>query len=272
VNPGDIGLLLAAGAVTGFLAGFFGIGGGIILVPILLFYYTTSLGISSLVATHLTFGTSLLIVVFASLSSAAQYSKNDLVVWRAVLLIGLASVAGAVGGAALAAGLKGKTLQQFFAAVVVAAAIRLLTESGSSRQDRPMSLSPPGLLGIGAVVGAVSSLAGVGGGVFSIPMMYSLMHFPLKKALGTSSATIVITATAAMIGYVVTGWNDSLLLPYSGFTLGYVDWLHALPVIVGTIPLAKLGARAAQRTTTDRLRKLYAVFLLLIAVRMFFFT
>ena len=271
MNVADILLLLLAGGITGFLAGFFGVGGGIILVPILLYYFTTSLGISSLVATHLTFGTSLLIVVFTSLSSAGQYARNGLVVWKAVMLIGAASVAGAFGGAAVAAGLKGATLQQLFSAVVVVAAVRLLTETSPSRDNRDLSLSLPGLLSVGVVAGAVSSLAGVGGGVLSIPMMYYFLNFPLKKALGTSSATIVITALAAMIGYVVNGWGDPLLVPYRGFTLGYVDWLHALPVIAGTIPMAKVGARTAHRTHVDRLKRLYAIFLLVIAVRMFFF-
>jgi uncharacterized membrane protein YfcA len=266
-----IPVLLAAGAVAGFLAGFFGVGGGIILVPILLWFFTSSLGISALVATHLTFGTSLLIVIFASLASGLQYRKNGHVVWKAVVVIGLASVAGALAGSWIAASLKGRTLQQIFAAVVGIAAVRLLLESPRKPGDTEMRLAPAGLAGIGLVTGAVSSLAGVGGGVFSIPMMYYFMKFPLKKALGTSSATIVITATAAMVGYVVNGWGEVLMQPYRGFTIGYVDYLHALPVILATLPMAQLGAATAHRTHVDRLRTLYAVFLLIISVKMFFF-
>ena len=264
-------ILVAAGAVTGFLAGFFGVGGGIILVPILLYFFTVSLSISSVVATHLTFGTSLLVVVFASLTSAIQHSNNGHVVWKAVMTMGLASVVGAFSGSVFAASLSGKTLQQIFATVVAIAAIRLLFESSASSRERPVNLSPFGLAVIGVVVGLVSSLAGVGGGVFSIPMMYYFMSFPLKKALGTSSATIVITALAAMIGYVMNGVGDPLLRPYAQFTVGYVDYLHAIPIIIATIPLAKLGATVAHKTHVDRLRILYAIFLLAIAVKMFFF-
>ena len=264
-------LLLAAGAATGFLAGFFGVGGGIILVPILLWFFTGPLGISALVATHLTFGTSLLVVIFASLTSGLQYSKNGHVVWKAVVFIGLASILGALGGTTIAASLQGKTLQKIFAFVVAVAAIRLLLESTRSAGEQAMRLAPAGLAGIGLITGAVSSLAGVGGGVFSIPMMYHFMRFPLKKALGTSSATIVITATAAMLGYVVQGWGEPLMENYRGFTLGYVDYLHALPIIAGTLPFARLGATTAHKTHADRLRTLYGVFLLVIAVKMFFF-
>jgi uncharacterized membrane protein YfcA len=260
-------LLLLAGCLAGFLAGFFGIGGGIILVPILLFYFQ-SIGVSSLVATHLTFGTSLLVVIFASLSSAYQYSKNHHVLWKAVLFMGVASIVGAFLGASIAAGLQGKSLQRIFAAVVTIAALRLLSESKKSKDGSGPNMSPAGLSAIGLVVGVVSSLAGVGGGVFSIPMMYYFMKFPLKKALGTSSATIVITALAGSIGYVVKGLGNPLLPPS---TLGYVDCLHALPVMVGTLPLAGLGASAAHKTRVDLLRKIYAVFLLVIALKMFFF-
>lgn len=260
-------LLLLAGCLAGFLAGFFGVGGGIVLVPILLYYFH-SIGVSSLVATHLTFGTSLLIVIFASLTSAVQYSRNRHVVWKAVLYIGVASVAGALLGTTIAGGLQGKSLQRIFAVVVTFAAVRLLVESKKPSGEPAMNLSSVRLILIGLIVGLVSSLAGVGGGVFSIPMMYYMMKFPLKKSLGTSSATIVITALAATLGYIVRGWGN-ILLP--SHTLGFVDYLHAVPIIVGTLPFATLGAWTAHRTKVDVLQKVFAVFLLAVAMKMFFF-
>jgi uncharacterized membrane protein YfcA len=264
-------LLLLAGAAAGFLAGFFGVGGGIILVPILLSYFHF-INLSPDVATHLAFGTSLFIVIFASIPSAYQHDKNGNVISRAVLLIGGASIVGSLIGANIAAALQGKALQQIFAAVVTLAATRLLVEQ-NARGDLEPNLSPVGLSLIGIIVGLVSSLAGVGGGVFAIPMMYYFMNFPLKKALGTSSATIVITAIASTLGYVVKGWEKvSAAVPeYAGFTLGFVDYVHSIPIILGTIPMAIVGAIAAHKTHADRLRKLYAVFLLAVAAKMFFF-
>ncbi|MBM2846787.1 MAG: putative rane transporter protein [Bacteroidetes bacterium] len=260
-------ILLLAGCLAGFLAGFFGVGGGIILVPILLFYFQT-IAVSSLVATHVAFGTSLLIVIFASMTSAYQYAKNGHVVWRAVIILGVASIVGAFIGSTIAAELQGKALQRIFATVVTIASFRLLIESKKPKGEQKPNLGIPGLGATGGVVGIVSSLAGVGGGVFSIPMMYTLLKFPLKKALGTSSATIVITAFAATLGYVWKGWGNPLLPPH---TLGYVDYLHSIPIIVGTLPFARLGASVAHKTHVDNLRKFYAVFLLIIAVKMFFF-
>lgn len=259
--------LLAAGCAAGFLAGFFGVGGGIILVPILLYFFQST-GVSSLVATHLAFGTSLFIIIFASLSSAREHWKNGHVVWRAVLIIGFASVLGALGGATVASAISGRSLQRIFGIVVLVAALRLLTEQRKPKGELTPRLGFPGLALTGLLVGVLSSLAGVGGGVFSIPIMYSILHFPLKRAVGTSSATIVITAIAGTAGYVLRGMGNSLL-PAS--TMGYVDWLHALPVILGTVLLAKQGAKVAHKTDTALLRKIFALFLFVMSARMLFF-
>lgn len=266
-DPLSIVLLLMSGGVAGFLAGFFGVGGGIILVPILLFYFK-SIGISSLVYTHMALGTSLFIVIFASMTSAYQYSRNRHVIGKAVLYIGVASVVGAAVGSYVAGELRGPALQKIFATVVLVAAVRLLSEERKGKDEGEPRLFPPSLAGIGIIVGVVSSLAGVGGGVFAIPMTYYFMRFPLKKALGTSSATIIITALASTVGYMITGWGAIGLPPQ---TLGYVDYYHAIPIIVGTLPAARYGATVANRTHVDRLRKFYGMFLVVIAAKMFFF-
>jgi uncharacterized protein len=258
-------LLLLAGCAAGFLAGFFGVGGGILLIPVLLFYYSTA-SITSLVTTHLTFGTSLLVIIFASASSAYQYNREEYVVWRAVLLMGVASAAGALVGSAIAAMLQGRTLRQFFAVVLVVAALRLLSQKRKPKGTVAPELDAKKLLPAGFLVGLVASLAGVGGGVFAIPIMYSLFRFPLKKALGTSSAIITITAFAGAIGYAVKGWNMQGLPAH---TLGYVDYLTALPLILGSLPLAIVGASVAEKTKADTLRKIFAMLLIAVAAKMF---
>jgi uncharacterized protein len=263
----EILLLLLGGAVSGFLAGLFGVGGGIILVPILLFYFQT-IGVTSLVATHMAFGTSLLIVVLTSIASGVQYARNGHVVWKAVIALGVTSVIGGLLGSQFAGSLQGKTLRQIFAAVVIVAALRLLVENRKSKKEQMPEIQIPALLGGGFVVGIISALAGVGGGVLSIPIMHSLLKFPLKKALGTSSVTIVVTALAAGVGYVVSGWGNPLLPPN---TLGYVDYLHALPLIVGAIPMATVGAHTSNKTQVALLKKIFAVFLFVVALKLLFF-
>ena len=267
MSVADALILIVAGCVAGYSAGFFGVGGGIILVPVLIVFFHAS-GVSSLVATHLAFGTSLLVVVFTSLASSYRYMKNGLVVERAVAFMGVASIAGAYLGSGIAAGLQGATLQKIFACVVVIAAVRLLSDPGRKGKGAEPILAPGHLIATGAVVGVISSVAGVGGGLFSIPIMYTYLHFPLKKALGTSSATIVITAAAAAVSYLIRGWGNPLLPPW---TFGYVDLLHALPLVAGAVPMSLLGATSASNTRPELLTRIYALFLMVIAVRMFFF-
>src|SRR5437867_5777943 len=125
-DPTSLILLLLAGGVAGFLAGFFGVGGGIILVPMLLIFFK-SIDISSLVSTHLAFGTSLLIVIFASLTSAYQYARNGHVVWRAVVFIGSASVLGAIISSSIACSLPRQALPRIIATVVTIVALRLFS-------------------------------------------------------------------------------------------------------------------------------------------------
>jgi hypothetical protein len=260
-------LLLCAGSAAGFLAGFFGVGGGIVLVPLLLLFYQMT-GVTSLVSTHLAFGTSLLVIVFSAGSSALQYSRNNQVVWRAVLFLGAGSVVGALAGAFFAGSLEGRVLRQIFAAMLGVVAVQLLTSTKKLKGDQVPNTFAPSLLLGGLIVGLVSALAGIGGGIVSIPLMHSVFRFPFKKALGTSSATIVITACAAGAGYIIRGWGNSSLPPY---TLGFVDYAHAVPVILGSVPLAILGANVAQKTEARRLKTLFAVLLVVVAFRMFFF-
>lgn len=259
--------LLLGGCVAGLLAGFFGVGGGLLLVPILLFYYQ-AVHVTSLVSTHMALATSLLIVVCSSISSAVQYQRNGHVVWKAVVLLGITSVIGGLLGAMLAGGMEPKTLRQIFAGVVAFAAVRMFMEIRKAKIETMPPLFAPPLLGTGFVVGVLSALAGVGGGVLSIPVMHSILKFPLKKALGTSSATIVITAFAAAVGYMIRGWSN-VLVPAG--TLGYVDWLTALPLVVGSIPMAAVGANLANRTKVQHLKQIFAIFLLVIAMKLLFF-
>ena len=104
-------------------------------------------------------------------------------------------------------------------------------------------------------------------------MMYYFLKFPLKHAVGTSSATIVITAVASTAVYAFKGWDviDVYAPQFASYTAGYVDYVHSIPLILGTIPMARIGAQVAHKTHVDNLRTIYAVFLLIIAIKMFFF-
>jgi hypothetical protein len=260
-------LLAIAGLVAGFLAGVFGIGGGIVLVPVLL-YYLHATGVSSLVSTHVAIGTSLLVVMFASGAQAWGYWRANQVLWRAVLLVALAGTAGALLGSSIAAGLEGPSLRKIFGFVLLVAVARLFSGKRKQGKEPEPSLALQPLLASGLLVGLISSLSGAGGAFIAIPLLYTYMHFPLRKAFGTSSAAIVITAAAGAAAYLIRGWGNEFLPP--GMP-GFIDWQAAIPLILGAIPGAILGTRLGAGADTPLVRNIYAVILLVVMLRMFFF-
>jgi uncharacterized membrane protein YfcA len=258
-------LFVVVGCGVGFLGGLFGIGGGFIMVPILIFVYEHT-GVSPTVLTHIAIGTSLFVVLFTSLSSSYQQSRQKNIEWRAVLVIGFSSIVTAFATARLAAALSGRHLRVAFALIVITAAIRMLTESKIEAEKKIESSARPSmvrLILIGFAAGIVSALAGIGGGVFTIPMMYYFLKMPLKLAIGTSSAAIFITALFAVIGYIINGMAHPDLPAGS---LGFVDLQRGIALSIGTFLLARVGAYVSFRTHPYRLKKLFALFVIFVAI------
>jgi len=255
------------GCAVGFLAGFFGVGGGMLIVPILIFSYEQS-GVSPAVLTHTAIGTSLFVIVFASLTSAYQHGKQGNIDWRSVFVLGFSSALTALAATTLAAWLSGRHLQIFFGLIVMATAIGMLTESEAKARKKLEFLAKPGipgLAGVGLTAGMVSALAGVGGGVVTIPMMYYFLNIPLKLAIGTSSATIVITALFSVAGYILNGLGRAGL---PGWSIGFVDLQHGAALAMGTILMARVGAYVSFKTHPLRLRKIFALFVFLVSIYM----
>jgi hypothetical protein len=235
------------------------------MVPILILGYQ-HLGFSPSILTHLAIGTSLFVVLFTSLSSSYQQSKQNNIDWRAVLVIGLSSALTGFGTAHVAAALSGRHLRVSFAIIVMAAAIRMLTESEKKAQQKFELLSRSstiGLVGVGLLAGVVSALAGIGGGVFTVPMMYYFLRMPLKLAIGTSSAAIFITALFSVIGFIINGMGRPGLPEWS---VGFVDLQRGVALSIGTFLLARVGAYLSFKTHPYRLRKLFALFVMLVAI------
>jgi len=267
MTPIEFLIFLGLGCVIGFLAGFFGIGGGLLIVPLLVFSYNYS-GVSPSIQTHLAIGTSLFIVIFTSLMSAFQQKKQRNIYWPAVFAIGLSSALTAFGTARLAAGLSGRYLRIVFALIVITTGIRMLTESEAESQKKLEFLAKPNtlsLIGIGLASGVVSALAGVGGGVITIPMMYYFLKMPFKLTIGTSSATVIITAFFSVAGYILSGMNRVDLPDWS---LGFVDLQRGIALTIGTLFFSKAGAYLSFRTHPYRLRILFALFIISLSIYM----
>jgi hypothetical protein len=258
-------LFVVIGCGVGFLGGLFGVGGGFVLVPILILSLEHS-GLPSAVLTHVAIGTSLFVVVFTGIASAYQHKKQGNMDWRTVYWIGISSAVTALATTRLAAALSGQQLKVAFALIIMTAAIRMLTESRVTAEKKlEFSCRPgaKGLLAVGLTTGVVSALAGIGGGVFSIPLMYHFLKMPLRVAIGSSSAAIVITSLFSVTGYILNGLGRPGLPEWS---LGFVDLQRGVALAMGTMLMARVGAVVSYKTHPILLRKLFALFVILVSL------
>jgi uncharacterized membrane protein YfcA len=252
---------LAIGVAVGFLAGLLGIGGGMVMVPMLVFVFTAK-GFPAEHMMHLSLATSMATIVFTSLASVRAHHRHDAVDWAVARAMAPGIVVGAL-AATLAAGfVPTRPLAIFFTGFMFFAATQMFFEV----KPKPSRQLPgaAGLFGAGALIGGFSSLLAAGGAFLSIPFL-AWCNLPLKRAIGTAAANGFPIAVAGSAGYVLNGLRVEGLPEGS---LGYV-YLPALALIVAaSMPLAPLGARLAHRLPVRRLRIAFALVLLALALRM----
>ena len=252
---------LAIGLSVGVLAGLFGIGGGMIMVPMLVFVFTAK-GFPAEHMMHLSLATSMATIVFTSLSSVGAHHRHGAVDWRVARAMAPGIVAGALAATLVAGFVPTRPLAVFFAVFMLYASLQMFFEV----KPKPSRQLPgaTGLFGVGAGIGALSSVLAAGGAFLSIPFLVRC-NVPLKRAIGTAAANGFPIAAAGTIGYIHNGLRVEGLPDGS---LGFV-YLPALAIVVAaSMPLAPLGAKLAHRLPVKRLRIVLALMLLAIAVRM----
>ncbi|MCL4205682.1 MAG: sulfite exporter TauE/SafE family protein [Pirellulaceae bacterium] len=252
---------LCVGAVVGVLAGLLGVGGGLVIVPMLVVCFTQQ-DIPQESLMHLAIGTSAASIVFTSVSSFRAHHKRGAVVWHAVFRIAPGILAGAVLGTFLASRMSTQGLKGFFAVFLCFVALQMLLD----RKPRPARDLPGwwGMAAVGAAIGAVSSLAGIGGGIMSVPFLL-WCNQPMHRAIGTSAAIGFPIALFTSLGNVFFGLHATGLPAYA---VGYV-YLPALACIVAASVLtAPLGAGLAHRLPVRALKRVFAVLLIVVGTRM----
>ncbi len=251
---------LALGALAGTLAGLFGIGGGLIIVPVLIFSFGAQ-GVSAEVAAHLAVGTSLATIVFTSLSSIRSHHQRNAVRWEIFRPMAVGIVVGAVVGAWSASLLSGPALELVIGVFVIAVAIKML--AGADPKPGRAVPGPVGLTPAGGVIGWASAIFGIGGGTLTVPYL-SWCNVRMQQAVGTSAACGLPIAVAGALGNIGTGWNNPNLPEYS---LGFIY----LPALLGIIPtsvvFARVGAILAHRLDGALLKRIFAVILLVLGFR-----
>lgn len=252
---------LGIGAAVGFLAGLLGIGGGMVLVPMLVFVFTAK-GFPVEHLMHMALATGLATIVFTSLSSVRAHHRHDGVDWRVTRAMAPGIVAGSLAAALGASFIPTRPLAVFFTGFLFYAALQMFVEV----KPKPARQLPgrAGLFAAGAGIGGASSVLAAGGAFMSIPFLV-WCNVPIKRAIGTAAANGFPIALAGTAGYVAQGLR---LQGLPEGTVGYV-YLPALVLIVlASMPLAPLGARLAYRLPVRPLRMLFSLLLLALALRM----
>ena len=252
---------LVLGAFVGLFAGMLGIGGGAIMVPLLVLMMDAQ-GLPYDQIVHLSVGTSMSTILFTSLSSVRSHQRRGSIRWDVFRSMTPGILLGGLIGAALASHIPSAALAIAFTVIIFFAATNMLL----NRQPHPSRQLPgwPGRMGVGFAIGGVSSIAAMGGGFASVPYMV-WCNVPMIQAIGTAAALGFPIALAGTIGFIINGLRDTGLPQWS---LGYVYLPAMAAITVTSVLFAPLGAIAAHRLPTALLKRIFAVLLYVLAVRM----
>ena len=251
------------GIFGGFVAGLFGVGGGLTIVPFMFMLFSAQHFPPEHIM-HLALGTSMATIVFTSISSMRAHHAHGAVRWDIVRSMAPGLVLGTFGGSLFAGHVPTVPMTVIFVVIVYYASVQMMLDfKPKAHRQLPGRF---GLFATGGVIGMVSSLVAAGGGFMSIPFML-ICNVAIHSAVGTSSALGLPIALAGAVGYVVAGWNDAGLPPY---TLGYVFLPAFGGVVVMSISMAPVGARLAHRLPVKQLKRAFGGFLAFLATKMLF--
>ncbi len=251
----------AVGAVVGILAGLFGVGGGLVIVPMLVFVFGSQ-EIPPGMVMHLALGTSLSSIIFTSISSFMAHHRRGAVHWDIVRKIVIGILTGTFLGSCFASILSTNVLKAFFVVFLYFVSIQLLID-----RKPTATREIPGRLWMfitGNGIGFISSLVGIGGGSLSVPFMV-WCNIVVHHAIGTSAAIGLPIAIAGTAGYIFNGWGVPELPEYS---IGYLYLPALFGIAAISILTAPLGAKLAHSLPVDKLKKIFGVLLIIVGTRM----
>lgn len=254
-------IYLGMGAIAGVLAGLLGIGGGLVIVPMLVFCLTWQ-GVPQEFIMHIALGTSMASIMFTAVSSFWAHHRRGAVRWAVVRRIVFGILLGTFLGACIAARMSTDFLKGFFVIFLYYVAVQMLM----NKKPKPSRELPGqlGMFGVGNVIGVVSSLVGIGGGTLSVPFMM-WCNIAVHEAIGTSAAIGFPIAVAGTVGYIFNGLQVAGLPEYS---LGYVYLPGLIGIVCASVMTAPLGVRLAHSLPVNRLKRAFAFLLMIVGTRM----
>ena len=252
--------MISTALVAGFLAGFFGIGGGIITVP--MFYYIfQTLNIETSFIMHLAIGTSFSIIVPTAVMSVFTHYKHAAVDFSIVRSYGLFVVVGVAIGTAISANLHTKSLVLFFSIALYFFALNIFFIKEKNEIKKKFTLSLKILCGL--LSGFISSLMGIGGGIMNVPVL-KYLGFSINNAIGTAAAIGFLIALSGALGFFISGTYLNANLPLS---LGFINIPAFLIIVPITTFMARIGANMMHKIDNNKVNKLFGFFLLIVATK-----
>ena len=250
--------------LAGFVAGLFGIGGGLITVPFLYYIFNT-LDINQQYLMHLSVGTSFAIIIPTSIASILTHHKFKAVDFNIVKSYGIFVVLGVVIGTIFAASLKTKSLVLFFSIIIFILGFYLLLLK-EKEKNVIINIKLHLKIILGMIVGFISAPMGIGGAIMNVPIL-KFFGYPINKAIGSAAAIGFLIALFGAFGFLITGNYLKTNLPYSIGFLNIPAFLIFIPI---TTLMARVGARTVHRIDKNKISKLFGIFLLVIATKFLF--
>ena len=246
---------------VGFVAGLFGIGGGLITVPFL-YYIFGSIGIDQEYLMHLAVGTSFAIIIPTSIVSVLTHHKFKAVDFDIVKSYGIYVVSGVIAGTLFAASLKTKALILFFLIVILLLSIYLLLLK-EKEKDVIINIKLHIKIILGFIVGFISAPMGIGGAIMNVPIL-KFFGYSINKAIGSAAAIGFLIALFGSLGFIITGSYLKINLPLSIGFLNLPAFLIFIPI---TTLMARIGAKTVHRIDKNKISKIFGIFLLIIAIK-----
>ncbi len=257
-------LCLLVGAVAGFFAGLFGIGGGLMIVPVLV-YLLPMVGVPESLLMSTALGTSFATIVITGFSSAQRHHKLGNVVWRAVRILAPSIMVTVFICGFFIGKLERDISSKLFACLVVYLAVKMVLSIKPKTNKAVKPLTTQSSIIGGILIGMASSAAGIGGGGFIVPFLNS-RGIDMKKAIGSSAFCGMLLGTSGMFSFMLSGWGNAAMPQYS---LGYIYFPAVLCITATSFFTSKLGATATSKLPVPTLKKGFALLLITIAVDMF---
>ncbi len=255
---------MLAGTIAGVCAGLFGVGGGLIIVPALVWIFT-AYGMPNDVVAHVAVGTALATIILTSISSMSAHHKRGGVRWDIFKNMSKGLVLGSLLGAWIATLIKGDALQAIIGTGAVLMAIKMLFFPNKENLDKPLPKNHTQTLA-GMVIGLLSAIFGIGGGSLTVPYL-SYNGVPMKQAVGTSAACGFPIAVAGAMGFMWFGQTATtgLKIPQ---TIGFVHVGAFICVSIMSFMMAKLGARLAHVLPAQVLKRAFGCLLLVVGCQL----